>query len=126
MLQLSLARLRQGHRTMAYPAAVPALPDHSRGRPTIDSSKCPDGCRECIAACPTDAISFEAGRLRLDLGRCLFCEDCTHACPEGAIRYTGDHRLATRKRDDLLLENDSLALARVLDEKTRRLFGRSL
>jgi Ni,Fe-hydrogenase III small subunit/ferredoxin len=126
MLQVSLARLRQGHRTIAYPAAPPVMGDRFRGLPTIDSTKCPDGCRECIDACPTDAISYETGQLRLDLGRCLFCDDCTRACPEGAIRYTGDHRLATRSREDLVIGDGSLPLARALDEKSRRLFGRSL
>jgi Ni,Fe-hydrogenase III small subunit/Pyruvate/2-oxoacid:ferredoxin oxidoreductase delta subunit len=126
MLQVSLARLKQGYRTIAYPAAVPALPDRFRGLPVLDSSKCPDGCRACVEACPTEALTFEQGRLRLDLGRCLFCTDCTDACPEGAIRYTTDHRLATRTRDDLVIDGRSLQLAKALDEKSRRLFGRSL
>ena len=38
--------------------------------------KCPDGCRACAEACPTDAIAVDGGGLRLDLGRCLFCTDC--------------------------------------------------
>jgi Ni,Fe-hydrogenase III small subunit/ferredoxin len=126
MLQVSLARLRQGHRTIAYPAAPPTLPDRFRGLPALDASKCPDGCRACVEACPTEALTFEQGRLRLDLGRCLFCADCASACPEGAIRYTGDHRLATRTREDLLLEGQTLQLAKALDEKSRRVFGRSL
>jgi len=126
MLQLSLARLRQGHRTLAYPASAPALPDRFRGLPAIDSSKCPDGCRECVEACPTEAIAFDQGRLRLDLGRCLFCADCTHACPEGAIRYTGDYRLAARTREGLILDGQTLQLARALDERSRQMFGRSL
>ena len=48
------------------------------------------------------------------------------ACPEGAIRYTQDYRLATRTREDLVLEGQTLELAEALDEKSRRLFGRSL
>jgi Ni,Fe-hydrogenase III small subunit/Pyruvate/2-oxoacid:ferredoxin oxidoreductase delta subunit len=126
MLQVSLARLRQGHRTIAYPAAPPVMADRFRGLPTIDSAMCPDGCRECVEACPTDAISYATGKLRIDLGRCLFCDDCTRACPEGAIRYTGDYRLATRSREDLVIGDGSLRLSRALDEKSRRLFGRSL
>jgi Ni,Fe-hydrogenase III small subunit/ferredoxin len=126
MLQVSLARLRQGHRTIAYPTSVPALPDRFRGLPVVDSAKCPDGCRTCVEACPTDAIAFAEGRLRIDLGRCLFCADCTAACPEGAIRYITDHRLAARTRDDLVIDGQPLELAKALDEKSRRLFGRSL
>jgi Ni,Fe-hydrogenase III small subunit/NAD-dependent dihydropyrimidine dehydrogenase PreA subunit len=126
MLQVSLARLKQGHRTIAYPAQEPSLPDRFRGLPVVDSSRCPDGCRGCAEACPTNAITFVGNVLRLDLGRCLFCTDCMEACPEGAIRYTQDYRLATRSRPDLVLEGQPLELAKALEEKSRRLFGRSL
>jgi Ni,Fe-hydrogenase III small subunit/NAD-dependent dihydropyrimidine dehydrogenase PreA subunit len=126
MLQLSLTRLKQGHRTITYPNQEPTLPDRFRGLPAIDSSKCPDDCRACADACPTDAISIKGKSVRLDLGRCLFCTDCVQACPEGAIHYTQDYRLATRTRDDLLLQGQTLSLAKALDEKSRRLFGRSL
>jgi Ni,Fe-hydrogenase III small subunit/formate hydrogenlyase subunit 6/NADH:ubiquinone oxidoreductase subunit I len=126
MLQVSLARLKQGHRTMAYPAEEPTLPERFRGLPLVDSSKCPDDCRACAEACPTDAIAVEEPGVRLDLGRCLFCTDCVEACPEGAIRYSQDYRLATRTRDDLILEGTTLKLAHALDAKSRRLFGRSL
>src|SRR5207248_10661653 len=67
MLQVSLARLKQGHRTIAYPAQAPTLPDRFRGLPAVDSSKCPDGCRACADACPTNAIAVEGGKVRLDL-----------------------------------------------------------
>jgi Ni,Fe-hydrogenase III small subunit/ferredoxin len=126
MLQVSLARLQQGHRTIAYPAQEPTLPDRFRGLPVVDRSRCPDDCRACAEACPTQAITLEGGRLRLDLGRCLFCVDCIEACPDGAIRYTQDYRLATRTREDLVLEGQTLKLAQALDEQSRRLFGRSL
>jgi Ni,Fe-hydrogenase III small subunit/formate hydrogenlyase subunit 6/NADH:ubiquinone oxidoreductase subunit I len=126
MLQVSLARLKQGHRTTAYPAQEPVLPDRFRGLPVVDSSKCPDDCRACAVACPTNAIAVENKQVRLDLGRCLFCTDCVEACPAGAIRYTQEYRLATRTRDDLVLRGQALERARALDEKSRRLFGRSL
>jgi Ni,Fe-hydrogenase III small subunit/NAD-dependent dihydropyrimidine dehydrogenase PreA subunit len=126
VLQVSLARLHQGHRTSAYPAQEPALPDRFRGLPVVDASKCPDGCRACADACPTGAISITEQGPRLDLGRCLFCTDCVEACPEGAIRYTQDYRLATRTREALVLQGQDLERARALDEKSRRLFGRSL
>ncbi|HEV3145652.1 MAG TPA: NADH-quinone oxidoreductase subunit NuoB [Gemmataceae bacterium] len=126
MLQVSLARLKQGYRTNAFPREKPVLPDRFRGLPVLDPSKCADGCRECVEACPTNAITFDGQKLRLDLGRCLFCTDCTEACPTGAIRYTQDYRLAARHRDELILHGQALQLAQALDEKSRRLFGRSL
>lgn len=126
MLKATLARLRQGHRTIPFPKSEPSLPDRFRGRPSIDASKCPAGCRDCAEACPTDAITIDGKSVRLDLGRCLFCTDCVDACPEQAIRYTQDYRLATRTRQDLVLQGQEIQLARALDEKARRLFGRSL
>ena len=126
MLDVLLARMKQGHRTIAYPAQAPTLPDRFRGLPVVDSSKCPEGCRDCADACPTNAITLKGQSVQLDLGRCLFCTDCTNACPEGAIEHTQDYRLATRAREDLVLEGQTLKLADALEEKSRRLFGRSL
>ncbi len=116
---------RGGH-LIAYPQGVPQLPDRFRGLPILDQTKCPEGCQICAEACPTDAVLWDEKLLRIDLGRCLFCTECTTACPEGAIAYSGDYRLATRSREDLVTDGRGLALARALDDKTRRLFGRSL
>jgi Ni,Fe-hydrogenase III small subunit/ferredoxin len=127
MLEISLARLKQGHRTIPYPAQVPALPDRFRGLPVVDSSRCPDRCRSCAEACPTDAITVDEARgFRLDLGKCLFCTECAQACPAGAIGYSQEYRLAARTREDLVYDGRTLKLADELDEKTRRLFDRSL
>ena len=128
MLKALIMRARQGHRTMRYPdGAPPSLPSHFRGAPTIDVTKCPDHCRECADACPTDAISVTGDNVVLDLGRCIFCPECESACPEGAITFTSDYRLATRTRADLQLPaGNERALAGALDAELRRLFGRSL
>jgi len=126
MLKVLLARVMQGHRTVAYPEAPPALPDRFRGAPALDPGRCPEGCRACAEACPTDAISTEGGRLGLDMGRCLFCAECASACPEGAVTFTGEHRLAARAREDLVLTGAFEVKKRALDERLRRLFGRSL
>lgn len=122
MLKTFLARLRQKHRTIRFPVDEPTLPDRFRGRPEMDVARCPEGCRECVEACPTNAIRGGA----IDLGRCLFCTECTQACPHGAIAFTRDYRLATRKRDNLVLRGRTLELAKELDGKMRSLFGRSL
>ena len=128
MLKALIARARQGHRTMSYPqGAPPAMPDHFRGAPVIDPTKCPDGCSVCADACPTNAIRVADGKVALDLGRCIFCPECETACPEGAITFTDDYRLASRTREDLLVAPGSeRKLAAALDAKLRRLFGRSL
>lgn len=126
MLNLLRARFRQGHRTVRFPDQLPALSDRFRGRPALDVTRCEPGCQACIEACPTDAITLDEKELRLDLGRCLFCTDCVEACPSGAVRFTQEHRLATRTREALNMTGEALQLAHALDEHTRRLFGRSL
>jgi Ni,Fe-hydrogenase III small subunit/NAD-dependent dihydropyrimidine dehydrogenase PreA subunit len=126
VLKLLRTRLRQGRRTLAFPDGRPTLPDRFRGLPVVDAAKCGTGCHECAEACPTDAITRDDAGVALDLGRCLFCIECSAACPEGAIRFTQDYRLATGTRADLVLRGEPLQLADALDERARRLFGRSL
>jgi Ni,Fe-hydrogenase III small subunit/ferredoxin len=127
MLKVLYERLRQGKRTLPFPDAAPALPDRFRGLPVLDASRCETGCEECARACPTDALGAAPGRLRIDLGRCLFCGECAAACPSGAVAFGRDHRLAVRRRDDLVLEGrDPLRLAEAVDAASRRVFGRSL
>jgi Ni,Fe-hydrogenase III small subunit/formate hydrogenlyase subunit 6/NADH:ubiquinone oxidoreductase subunit I len=137
MWNILRARVKQGHRTAKYPDVPPALPDRMRGAPALDPSLCKEGCRACIDACPTDAITapdgtgHDGGRpqtpgLELDMGRCLFCTDCTDACPEGAIRFTPEHRLAAKHREDLVTRGAFEVKRQALDGELRRLFGRSL
>jgi len=124
-------RLKRGCATMSYPdGAAPALPDRHGGALKVDAAKCADGCNACIPVCPTEAIARPAGQpVALDLGRCIFCAACMEVCPQGAITQTGDHRMAARKRDDLVLGQagrEQVRLAAALDNKLLKLFGRSL
>jgi len=126
-----LHRLKKGCATMAYPQGpAPALPDRHGGALRVDAGRCADGCSACVPVCPTEAIVRPAGGLvALDLGRCIFCAACVEACPEKAITQTGDHRMAVRRREDLVLGapgQEQVRLAAALDEKLRKLFGRSL
>ncbi|MBI3891152.1 MAG: 4Fe-4S dicluster domain-containing protein [Candidatus Wallbacteria bacterium] len=124
MQRMLRARLRQGHRTFEVPPGPGSLPDIFRGRPELAPQLCEQGCSACAVACPTGAIGTQP--LTLDLGKCLFCTACTDACPSGAIRFRPDQRLAASAREDLVLRGKEQSSARALDEKTRRLFGRSL
>jgi len=126
MWRILQTRLRQGTATIGFPEQVPRLSDRLRGAPAVDFARCRDECRACIEACPTGALDADAGGLRLDLGRCLFCTDCVDACPEGALAFTGDSRLAARTREALVLRRGEVRLAAALDAKMRSLFGRSL
>ena len=133
-------RLKRGCETMAYPdGPAPALPDRHGGALRVDADKCVDHCNVCVPVCPTEAITRPSfakpsegtagGPVALDLGRCIFCAECIAACPAKAITQTGDHRMAVRRREDLVLGGagqEELRLAAALDEKLRRLFGRSL
>ncbi|HJW72419.1 MAG TPA: 4Fe-4S dicluster domain-containing protein [Geothrix sp.] len=127
MMHILLSRWRQGHRTLPYPKAIPALPERFQGLPKIQSRKCPEACDFCIKACPTEAITMGATGPQLDLGRCVFCPACVEACPEDAIAFTQDHRLATRTREDLMLPPGAdLRRAEALGADLKRLLGRSL
>jgi Ni,Fe-hydrogenase III small subunit/NAD-dependent dihydropyrimidine dehydrogenase PreA subunit len=130
---------------MKYPdGPPPAMPERFRGMPALDGSKCAAGCQACAKVCPTGAIVARqtgsgalglkapdplapvAEGLRIDLGRCLFCGECAAACPEGAIRFTTDHRLAARKREDLWADGKAYALAEALGADLKRILGRAL
>ncbi len=128
MIRVALARWKQGHRTIRYPdGPPPPLPDRLRGRPVIQGASCPPACQACAEVCPTGAMQ-PGEKVRIDLGKCLFCADCVAACPEQAIAFTDDYRLAFRQREEMMVEpgQEELKLAAALDEKLRRLFGRSL
>ncbi len=124
MIAFLRARLHQGRQTFDFPARTVRLPERFRGRPVIEGSKCQEGCRDCAAACPTQAIRTDP--LGIDLGACLFCPACQEACPTEALTYTPDFRLATRSRADLVVTESEARLATALDSKMRKLFGRSL
>lgn len=126
MIKAILARIKQGHRTMAYPKEPLPLPERFRGYPQLKNALCPTDCRLCADACPVGAVGCE-GTLAVDLGKCLFCAGCADACPSGAISYGKDHRLAVNRREDLVVRaGEEQRLAQALDRKMLSLFGRSL
>ena len=124
-------RLLKGCQTMAFPAGPPPpLPDRHGGSLRVEPAKCAAGCAACVPVCPTQAITRTLESLvALDLGKCIFCAACVETCPTQAITHTQDHRLAVRRREDLLLGKpgeEELRVAAALDAKMKGLFGRSL
>jgi Ni,Fe-hydrogenase III small subunit len=126
MLNIIWARIKQGHRTIKYPRRPPVLPDRFRGLPVIDPAICGTNGGGCAEVCPVGALAVRDGRMTLDLGKCLFCGECEKQCPKGAVKFTRNHQLATRKRDSLILDGSEAKLAAALDVESRKLFGRSL
>jgi len=123
MWRVIVNRFKQGFRTLSYPKETPVFPKRFRGRPIIsdwqgqlslDQSKDPLG-----------AIVLKE-RLGLDMGKLLFNEDIKGISSEGALTYSQDHRMAVSKKEDLIIYQDGVKLASALNEKMKRIFGRSL
>lgn len=128
MLDLIRNRVRQGMATLAFPRGpAPEFPERFRGRPARDPGQCPENCRGCRDHAPSALlVDGPAGRTALDVGACLFSPEEAAACPAGAIAYSRDYRMAVRTREALVTPTGEVELARSLDERSRRLFGRSL
>ncbi len=126
MIKAILARKEQGHRTIGYPKEPALLPELFRGYPRLSPELCPSDCARCVDACPVGAVTRKE-LLSLDLGKCLFCTHCGEACPHDAIGFTRDARLATRRREELVITaGEERQPATALDRELLRLFGRSL
>jgi Ni,Fe-hydrogenase III small subunit/ferredoxin len=130
MFDILLARQQQQYRTIAYPdGPAPELPPRFRGRPELKNISCDPECYQCVEVCPTNAITIKAGsvdRISVDLGKCLFCGACQEACPTKAICFSNEYRLAVRERGHLVMGEAEFKAATALEEKIRRVLGRSL
>lgn len=127
MLDWIRTRLQQGIRTSRFPRDGVDFPARFRGRPVRDPAGCGNGCRQCAARAPSTFLKVAPqGLVQLDVGACLFSPEEAAACPDGAITYSRDYRMAASTRDALVTPTGEVELARALDERTRKLFRRSL
>lgn len=146
LIDILLARAKQGYRTIGYPKDPPVLPDLFQGRPIVRPELCLAGCAKCAEVCPTGALTVPAHiknpelllfatsddadsggeKLSLDVGRCLFCGECEKVCNDKAIEFTREYRMAVSSREALKLTGAPYEMAKALDEKALKVFGRSL
>jgi len=54
-------------------------------KPFVDKSSCA-GCGDCVAQCPTGAISISGEKATIDPEKCIDCKICVRACTYKAIR----------------------------------------
>lgn len=47
------------------------------------------GCGKCIEVCPTNVISIENKKMKVDLKKCISCGKCTEFCYAGAMEMAG-------------------------------------
>ena len=125
MIRMLIARLLGPRSTTPFPGAPAEFPERFRGRPILESTRCPQGLEHGPNPFPL-VVRDERGTPCLDLGACLFSPEEADACPHGAIRYSRDPRMATRRREDLVTPTGEVEAAHRLDGAARRLFGRSL
>jgi Ni,Fe-hydrogenase III small subunit len=98
-----------------------------RGLPVISGDITVNEIKAVSDLCPVGAIDRQSGAI--DLGKCAFCNECALFLP-GKIRFTNDYRIASNKREDLVIRPGQADVLRI-DEKVirkdvRRLFRRGL
>jgi Ni,Fe-hydrogenase III small subunit/Pyruvate/2-oxoacid:ferredoxin oxidoreductase delta subunit len=122
MLRALRVRLSQGSQYIRDPRVVE--PVGFVGRAELDTQPCAEGCGACRDICPTQAIALAP--LRLDLGRCVFCQECVPVCPEHKIRFTPSCRVAATSPAALVVKEGQGPDPVAVSTELRRLFGRSL
>lgn len=122
MLDFIRTRLRQGTRTSPFPAGGADFPERFRGLPVLDR----EHCTEPVSIPSALVTTTDAGRPALDLGACLFSPEEAVSGPAGTVAFTHDYRMASSTRQRLISPTGEVELAHALDERMRRLFGRSL
>jgi Ni,Fe-hydrogenase III small subunit/Pyruvate/2-oxoacid:ferredoxin oxidoreductase delta subunit len=104
----TLFGLRAGRATTSWPADGDGDGQQGvLGMPRYRPELCREGCAECAAICPTEAIALvdpvgSEPPLKVDYGRCVVCQLCTEICPTGALTPSADWAFGVRRREDLV------------------------
>ena len=127
MFDLLRARFRQGTRTSPFPKGDIDFPERFRGLPVLQPSH-PFAAGLSSDSPPSALLTTtDAGQQALDVGACLFSpEEAGEYGAAGTVTFSRDYRMASSTRGGLVTPTGEVELARALDERTRRLFGRSL
>jgi Ni,Fe-hydrogenase III small subunit/ferredoxin len=109
--------LQRGQATTSWPKSATSGQEGVLGMPRFAPERCAPECDECVAACPTTAITVEVDRtgeerLTVDYGRCVVCQLCVEICPAEAATSSFDWAFGTCERSDLLLMNSVVASER--------------
>jgi len=124
MFKVLKTRSEQGYRTNGYPEEPVTLMPSYRGLPTVHPDCDGDVIRQCVEACPQQAIDGAAKTI--DLGRCLFCGLCEQISQGRFVRFSQDFGLGCTDRDGLVTSGSLPDLARHSKRHFKKLFGRSL
>ena len=122
MLDFLRTRLRQGMRTSPFPKGGAEFPERFRGLPVLDRTVHGDAIWDPSALLTTGPD----GGAAVDVGACLFSPEEARRGPAGTVAFTREYRMASSTREGLVSPTGEVELAHALEERMRRLFGRSL
>jgi len=64
------------------PAGVIKMRKTFEGKIAIDTSRCPEGCQDCVDVCPiTSALTMSNGKVQVNEATCTYCGACKVVCP---------------------------------------------
>lgn len=124
MIDEIIARIKQKHRTAPFPFKNIKLPDRFKGLPEIKNPP-EDKIEELVKLCPVNAILNDNGKLKLDMGLCIFCGKCERKFSE-YIRFTKNYSLSVSNREELILSENFDKKSVILRKEIYQIFGHSL
>jgi len=122
MLKAIKVKFTQGKQYV--PDVRTAKPKGFRGVPKLADVPCESSCTACQSACPTAAILLNP--VRIDLGKCIFCDECARICPSKKISFTEGYKMASDSREGLIVGENVESIRVKASETIHRIFGRSL